>query len=74
VDLLNLAIEYIVVPICAAVLLIYNKINAHHTDIEVLKATAAANKEAHDREFKEVKESFKAVMEKLDNIEQHLRK
>ena len=43
-DLLNLVIEYIVVPICAAVWLIYNKINAHHTDIEVLKATAAANK------------------------------
>ena len=54
--------------------LIYNKINAHHTDIEVLKATAAANKEAHDREFKEVRENFKRVFEKLDGIEEALRK
>lgn len=73
-DLLNLVIEYIVVPICAAVWMIYNKINAHHTDIEVLKATAAANKEAHDREFKEVRENFKRVFEKLDGIEEALRK
>jgi len=73
-DLLNLVIEYIVVPICAVVWIIYNKINAHHTDIEVLKATAAANKEAHDREFKEVRENFKRVFEKLDGIEEALRK
>ena len=73
-DLLNLVIEYIVVPICAAVWFIYNKINAHHTDIEVLKATAAANKEAHDREFKELRASFNRVFEKLDGIEEALRK
>ena len=72
-DLLNLVIEYIVVPICAVVWLIYNKMQSHHTDIEVLKATSAANKEAHDREFKEVRENFKRVFEKLDSIEEVLR-
>jgi hypothetical protein len=33
-----------------------------------------ANKEAHDREFKEMRASFNRVFEKLDGIEQALRK
>jgi hypothetical protein len=40
----------------------------------VLKATTAANKEAHDREYKQLQDNFKAVFTKLDNIEQALRK
>jgi hypothetical protein len=46
----------------------------HQTDIAVLKAVHAANKEAHDREFKELRDNFKAVFAKLDNIEAALRK
>jgi len=46
----------------------------HSTDIAVLKAQAAANKEAHDREFKQLQDSFKAVFAKLDDIEKALRK
>jgi hypothetical protein len=33
-----------------------------------------ANKLAHDREFKEMRDNFKIVMTKLDSIEQALRK
>jgi len=54
--------------------MLHSKLQARHTDIEVLKATAAANKEAHDREFKQLQESFKAVFAKLDGIEEALRK
>jgi hypothetical protein len=32
-----------------------------------------ATKEAHDREIKEIRSSFKAVLDKLDDIETHLR-
>jgi hypothetical protein len=39
-----------------------------------LECNGAAQKEAHDREFKEMKESFKSVIAKLDNIEGALRK
>jgi chaperonin cofactor prefoldin len=40
----------------------------------VLKAEAAANKQAHDREFKQLQDNFKAVFTKLDTIEMALRK
>ena len=73
-DVLNTIMSWIVAPVAGFVWLLHNKTQANSTDIAVLKATQAANKEVHDREFKEMKESFRAVMEKLDNIETHLRK
>jgi hypothetical protein len=46
----------------------------HATKLAVLSAVHEANKEAHDREFKEMRENFKRVFEKLDGIEAALRK
>ncbi len=73
-ETIDLFLKYIVVPVGAFVLMIYNKINNHHTEIEVLKAQVEATRIAHDREFKEVRENFKRVFEKLDGIEEALRK
>jgi hypothetical protein len=73
-ETLDLFLKYIVVPVGAFVWMIYSKINHHHTEIEVLKAQVEATKVAHDREFKEVRENFKRVFEKLDGIEEALRK
>lgn len=73
-DLLDAAMKWIVAPVAAFVWLLHNRTQEHATDIAVLKATTMANKEAHDREFKELRENFKAVFTKLDNIEQALRK
>jgi hypothetical protein len=73
-EILDAVMKWIVAPVAAFVYVLWNKQQAHSTDIAVIKAVQAANKEAHDREFKEVKNSFKAVMDKLENIEQHLRK
>ena len=73
-DVQNTVMQWIVAPVAGFVWLLHNKTQTNTTDIAVIKAQTTATKEAHDREFKEVKESFKAVMEKLDNIEQHLRK
>jgi hypothetical protein len=73
-DVINTLMNWIVAPVAAFVWVLHTKTQTNTTDIAVIKATQAANKEAHDREFKEVKDSFKAVMEKLDNIEQHMRK
>jgi len=39
-----------------------------------LKTQVEATKIAHDREFKEVRDNFKRVFEKLDGIEEALRK
>jgi soluble cytochrome b562 len=73
-EALNTLMQWVVAPVAAFVWLLHNKTQTNITDIAVLKAQTAADKEAHDREFKEMKTSFAKVMEKLDNIEQHLRK
>ena len=73
-EILDTVMKWIVAPVAAFVYLLWNKQQSHSTDIAVIKAVQAAHKEAHDREFREVKNSFKAVMDKLENIEQHLRK
>lgn len=73
-EALDMVLKYIVLPVVGFVWMLYTKVQSHHTDIEVLKAQVNATKEAHDREFKEVRESFKRVFEKLDGIEEALRK
>jgi hypothetical protein len=73
-ELLEAIMKWIVAPVAAFVLLMYRVQQTQTTDIAVIKATMSANKEAHDREFKEMRSSFTAVLEKLDSIEQHLRK
>ncbi len=71
---LEIVKQWIVLPVAGFVWLMYRTQQVHQTEIAVLKAISAANKEAHDREFKEMRENFKAVFTKLDNIEQALRK
>jgi hypothetical protein len=73
-EIVNAVIQWIVAPVAAFVWVLHGKTQANTTDIAVIKATQAANKEAHDREFKEMKGSFAKVLEKLDTIETHLRK
>lgn len=73
-DVIDTVMQWIVAPVAGFVWLLHLKTQQNVTDIAVIKAQIAVTKEASDREFKEVKDSFKAVMEKLDNIEQHLRK
>jgi hypothetical protein len=73
-EVLNTIMQWIVAPVAAFVFLIYRTQQDHATKLAVLSAVHEANKEAYDREFKEMRENFKTVMSKLDNIEQALRK
>jgi hypothetical protein len=73
-EVLEGVMKWIVAPIAAFVFMQYRTQQEHSTDIAVLKAEAQANKQAHDREFKQLQDNFKAVFTKLDNIEQALRK
>jgi len=61
-------------PVAGFVWVMYQRQGDHHTDIAVLKAQNEANKVAHDREMKEMKDTIKAIFIKLDTIEQALRK
>ena len=74
VEFLKMLMQWVVVPVAGFVWLMHKTQQDHATQLAVLKAVHEANKEAHDREFKEMRESFKAVFAKLDNIEQALRK
>lgn len=74
VDLFRMVMQWGIVPLVAFVFLIHKNQQNHNTEIAVLKALHSANKESHDREFKEVKDNFKAVLSKLEGIEEHLRK
>ena len=73
-EVLNTNMQWIVAPVAGFVFLIYRTQQDHATKLAVLSAVHEANKEAYDREFKEMRENFKTVMSKLDNIEQALRK
>ena len=73
-DVLEFLMKWAVAPVIGIVFVMYTRQQSHDTDIAVLKATATANKEAHDREFKQIQDSFKAVFLKLDDIERALRK
>lgn len=73
-EIVDAIMRWIIAPVAAFVWLLHSRVGKHDTDIAVIKATTAANKEAHDREFKEMRDNFKRVFEKLDGIEQALRK
>lgn len=73
-EVLDAVMKWVIAPVAAFVWILHNKTQGHATEIAVIKATQAANKEAHDREFKEMKASFQKVLDKLDSIETHMRK
>ena len=73
-DLANSAMQWIIAPIAAGVIFMFRTQQSHATQIAVLQAVHEANKEAHDREFKEMRENFRRIFEKLDTIEAVLRK
>lgn len=73
-EILNTVMQWIIAPIGAAVWLMYREQQSHTTDIAVLEAKVAATQLAHDREIKEIRETSRAIMAKLDSIEEALRK
>ena len=72
--MLNAIMQWIIMPIAAFVWVIYRQQQRHTTDIAVLKATTIAAQAAHEREVSEIRETSRAIMAKLDSIEEALRK
>ncbi len=71
---LSAIMQWVVAPVAAFVWVLYQKQQNHSTDIAVLKAETASARLAHDREIKEIRETSRAIMAKLDSIEEALRK
>jgi hypothetical protein len=73
-DILDLILKYVVFPVAGFVWLMHNKVQTHSTKLAVMEAQIEAGKEAHDREFREMRRTIDAIFAKLDSIEQALRK
>jgi len=71
---LNAIMQWIVMPVAAFVWIIYRNQQQHETAIAVLQAESVTARQAHDREIKEIRETSRAIMAKLDSIEEALRK
>ena len=71
---LNAIMQWIVMPVAAFVWVIYRQQQKHDTAIAVLQAQTETSRLAHDREIKEIRETSRAIMAKLDSIEEALRK
>jgi hypothetical protein len=73
-EVIDAVMQWIVAPVAAFVWVLHNKQQTHSTDIEVLKAQASANNKAHDLEMKNLQILIQKVFDKLDKIEESLRK
>lgn len=71
---LNAIMQWVIMPVAAFVWIIYRQQQTHETAIAVLQAETTSAKLAHDREIKEIRETSRAIMAKLDSIEEALRK
>ena len=71
--MLELIIQWLAAPLAAVVWFLFMKSSKNEKDIAVLQAQYESNRLAYDREMKEIKETIKAIFNKLDSIEQALR-
>jgi esterase/lipase len=72
-EMIDLFMQWLVAPIIVVVWVLFNKVNKNERDIAVIQAQHESSKTSYDREMKEMKETIKAIFNKLDNIEQALR-
>jgi len=72
-ETIDLVMQWLVAPIVVVVWYLFNTANKTATDVAVLKAQSDSSRVSHDREMKEMKETIKAIFNKLDSIEQSLR-
>ena len=71
---INAIMQWIIMPVGAFVWVIYRQQQKHETAIAVLQSESLTSRTAHDREIKEIRETTRAIMSKLDSIEEALRK
>ena len=72
-EMLELIMQWLVAPLAGIVWFLFMKSTKNERDIAVLQAQYESNRLAYDREMKELKETVKAIFNKLDSIEQALR-
>lgn len=73
-ELFNMFIQYVVLPVAGVLGLVYQRQQDHHTKLAVLESRLNSDKQAHDREMAEIRETTNKIFAKLDSIEEALRK
>jgi len=71
--MLDMIMQWLVAPLVFIVWFLFMKSTKNEKDIAVLQTQYEANRLAYDREMKELKDTVKAIFNKLDSIEQALR-
>lgn len=74
IEIVKLLLQFAVLPMLAFIWMHYKMTQTHEKQIAVIQSEHALVKENHDREFKEVKEGFKTVLLKLDEIQRDMQK
>jgi amino acid permease len=72
-EMLEFIAQWLAAPLAFVVWFLFMKSTKNEKDIAVLQTQYEANRLAYDREMKELKETVKAIFNKLDSIEQSLR-
>jgi len=72
-EMLTFIAQWLAPPLAFVVWFIFMKSTKNEKDIAVLQVQYESNRLAYDREMKELKETVKAIFNKLDSIEHALR-
>lgn len=72
-EMIEFIAQWLAAPLAFVVWFLFMKSTKNEKDIAVLQTQYEANRLAYDREMKELKETVKAIFNKLDSIEQSLR-
>lgn len=73
-SLLDIFLQYVVIPLGGFIWVLYTRQSDHHVDIAVIKSRADLDKHSHEREMGEIRETTNKIFAKLDSIEENLRK
>ena len=66
-DVIELALRWILAPLAAVVWMLYRQQQAHTTQLAVLQKQADIVQTAHDREIRDIKDMLNKILEKLDD-------
>ena len=72
-EMLEFIIQWLAAPLAFVVWFLFMKATKNEKDIAILNAQYESNRVSYDREMKEMKDTIKAIFNKLDSIEQSLR-
>jgi len=73
-DLINLVLNYAIIPAVAFIAMLYDKLNKHSTQLAVLTSLTESNKQSHEREMNEIHGTMGSILAKLTSIEEYMRK